>query len=281
MSSKPASYDDVRSLYASMMVAASGSTDPRLQRIIEAVPREAFLPPGPWTIVVGNRSVRTPTADPIHLYQDVLVALDSSRAINNGEPFLHAAWIGAAAPKSGELVTHIGAGAGYYSAILSMLVLPTGRVVAFEIHEKLAEDARRNLSPFQNVIVENQNAVETSIPASDVIYVNAAVVAPPKHWLSSLLIGGRMIFPWRPTRNIGLATMITRTRLGFEVKPLMHSWFIACVGASTASPGSVCPDYNGAWRSQSLRLTSEQAPDASATAIYADVWFSDAPLPTR
>jgi len=64
---------------------------------------------------------------------------------------LHARWIGAVAPKPGETVTHIGAGTGYYSAVLSMLVLPKGVLTAYEVDEKLAAQARRNLARFENV----------------------------------------------------------------------------------------------------------------------------------
>ena len=104
----------------------------------------------------------------------------------NGEPFLHAAWIGAVAPQPGETLTQIGAGTGYYSAILSMLVRPGGRVYAFEIEEKLAAAARTNLASFENVTVENGNGVLVPIEPSDVIYVNAGAVAPPAQWLRAL-----------------------------------------------------------------------------------------------
>jgi len=99
MSSRHAKLADARSFYATMMVAASGSDDPRLLRIFEAVPREAFLPPGPWSILVDRTSILTPTADPFHLYQNILVVLDKAQGINNGEPLLHAAWIGAVAAR--------------------------------------------------------------------------------------------------------------------------------------------------------------------------------------
>ena len=54
--------DEARTLYARMMAAASGSADPRLERIFELVPREAFLPPGPWHVMVEHRLVETPSA---------------------------------------------------------------------------------------------------------------------------------------------------------------------------------------------------------------------------
>ena len=51
----------------------------------------------------------------------------------------------------GETVIHIGAGGGYYTAALSMLVEPGGKVFAYEIDARLAEMARRNLAPYGNV----------------------------------------------------------------------------------------------------------------------------------
>ena len=96
------------------------------RRFSPTVPREAFLGPGPWTVIAGNGKITTPSADPVHIYQNVLVALDADKGINNGEPFLHAMWIGKIAPKPGEAVTHVGAGTGYYTALLARLVSPGG-----------------------------------------------------------------------------------------------------------------------------------------------------------
>lgn len=158
MDEQRANLDEMRGFYARLVAAASRSSDPRLayrsvdprlERIFELVPREAFLPPGPWKVMVAERYLKTPSADAAYIYQNNLVALDADKGINNGEPFLHAAWIGAVAPKPGETVTHVGAGTGYYSAILSMLVLAGGSVNAFEIDEKLAAAARHNLAPFE------------------------------------------------------------------------------------------------------------------------------------
>jgi len=146
------------------MASASGSSDPRIEQTFKSVRREAFMPPGPWRVLVGDNYVQTPSADPRYLYQNNLIALDSEKGINNGEPFLHARWIGAVAPKAGETVTHIGAGTGYYSAILSMLVLPNGVITAYEVDEKLAAQERLNLAQFENVTVVLGNAVSVPIP---------------------------------------------------------------------------------------------------------------------
>ncbi|PIO96131.1 protein-L-isoaspartate O-methyltransferase family protein [Pleomorphomonas carboxyditropha] len=270
-----AGIEEIRGFYARLITAASKSSDPRLERAFEAVPREAFLPPGPWRIVVGGRHVDTPSADPAYLYQDVLVALDAAKGINNGEPSLHARWMAAIAPASGEAVTQIGAGTGYYTAILSLLVLPTGTVTAFEIDERLADAARRNLAPFEGVAVVHADATGTPLPASDAIYVNAGVAAPPAGWLSALKPGGRMIFPWRPSDKIALTLLVTAGDGGFSVKPLMPSWFIPCVGASEELKPLRLPETAAEVRSiRSVWRTADRAPDESAVAVYPDVWFS-------
>lgn len=274
-----ASFTEARKHYAKSMAAASKSDDPRLERVFELVPREAFLPPGPWKIMIDNEYFDTPNADPIHLYQNALVALDATKGINNGEPFLHAAWLGAAAPQRGDVVCHIGAGSGYYTAILSVLALPGGRVEAFEIEPGLAEKARKNLQAFECVTVTQGDATQLPLPASDLIYVNAGVLAPPSAWLRALLPQGRLIFPWRPSDEVGLTLLITRTGAGFEAKPLMNSWFIPCVGgASTADLFVKPPDVRAAWSVKSAWLTSERLPDKTAVVVYQHVWFSSSAL---
>ncbi|MGO4637967.1 protein-L-isoaspartate O-methyltransferase [Mesorhizobium sp. 2RAF45] len=268
------SIEDIRKFYARLMAANAASSDPRLEEVFATVPREAFLGPGPWTIVAGSGKVTTPSADPAHIYQNVLVALDADKGINNGEPFLHAMWIGKLAPKPGEAVTHIGAGTGYYSAVLARLVSPRGTVTAFELDGRLAELARKNLEIYGNATVVHGDAVTTPLPPSDIIYVNAGVVAPPVGWLKALRPGGRMIFPWRPSERVPLAVMVTRTEKGFACDPFMRSWFIPCIGASVADLAAKIPTREQAMRSRSIWLTGDKAPDRTATAIFGDVWFS-------
>lgn len=273
------SRDEARRHYARMMVTASGSGDARLERVFAQVPREAFLGPGPWRISVGGRYAWTPSADPAHLYQNVLVALDADRGINNGEPSLHAALIGAAAPQPGETVLQIGAGTGYYTAILAMLVQPGGRIHAYEIDEGLALRARAHLAPYPGVTLVHGDATALDLPACDLIYVNAGVVTPPLAWLDALRPGGRLIVPWQPTGRHGLALQITRDTTGFAVRPLMPIAFIPCIGASNSescrrvpSPAET-PSVRSVWR------TCDRPPDASAVAITPELWFSTTALP--
>jgi protein-L-isoaspartate(D-aspartate) O-methyltransferase len=274
LSRSMARIEDIRKFYARLLAANAGSPDPRLEAAFAEVPREAFLGPGPWTVIAGNGKVTTPSADPAHVYQNVLVTLDDDKGINNGEPFLHAMWIGKLAPKPGEAVTHIGAGTGYYTAVLARLVLPGGTVTGFELDEKLADLARKNLEAYGNATVVHGDAVTTPLPPSDIIYVNAGVAAPPAGWLKALRPGGRMIFPWRPAERVPLAVMVIRTQKGFACDPFMRSWFIPCVGASLADSASRIPTREQAARSRSIWLVQDKAPDDTATAISGDVWFS-------
>ncbi|WP_256753718.1 protein-L-isoaspartate O-methyltransferase [Mesorhizobium sp. Mes31] len=273
--------EDVRKFYARLMAANAASPDPRLEAVFASVPREAFLGPGPWTVIANGGKIITPSADPAHIYQNVLVALDADKGINNGEPFLHAMWIGKLAPKPGEAVCHIGAGTGYYTALLARLVLSGGTVTAFELDEKLAGLARQNLETYGNVTVVHGDAVTTPLPPSDIIYVNAGVATPPAGWLRALRPGGRMIFPWRPAERVPLAVLVTRTKKGFACDPFMRSWFIPCFGASAADLAAKIPTRNQAARSRSIWLTRDKTPDRTATAIFGDVWFSSRSLDAK
>ncbi len=263
------------------MAAMSGSTNPCLERAFAQVPREAFLGPGPWMMSPGswstgarNQYIVTPSSDPIYLYQNALFAIAADKGINNGQPSLHAQWLGIADPQAGEAVTHIGAGTGYYSAILAMLVLPDGKVRAFEIDKELAALAKHNLQPYENVEIVNRNATRGPLPLSDIIYVNAGVTAPPACWLEALNPGGRLIFPWRPGPDIGLALLVTRVDRGYSVKPLSPSWFIACIGASDTVSCHLVPNKAQAGQIRSAHLAKHRAPEDTALAIYEDIWFS-------
>jgi protein-L-isoaspartate(D-aspartate) O-methyltransferase len=271
-----AKLDGVRRSYARALARVSASPDPRLEQAFYRVHREDFLPPGPWKLLVEGQFVQTPSSDPAHVYRNAAIALDVRKGINNGEPHLHAMWIGAAAPQPGETVTQIGLGMGYYSAILSLMVLPGGRLIGFEIDSDLAEITRRNLLAYENVSVGAGDATSLELPPSDLIYVSAAVVEPPEHWLAALRPGGRLIFPWRPTVDVALAMLVKRVAAGFEARPLMSCWFIPCEGASSHKGRLLVPNPSSAQRIRSLQLTRIQAPEESAVAIYEHCWFSSA-----
>src|SRR4029079_4945114 len=109
-----------RAFYADLVTASGRSTSRVLHGALQSTRREDFVGAGPWEIFAGGRYLRTPTDDAAFIYQDVVVRLQGD--INNGQPTLHALCLGMLGPQPGERVVHIGAGTGYYTALLAQLV---------------------------------------------------------------------------------------------------------------------------------------------------------------
>src|SRR5277367_2707874 len=214
-----------RQAYAAEITRRVG--DPRIEAAFAAVPREDFAGPRQTT---GD--------DPARLYDDVLVAIDARRGINNGQPSLHAQSIDALRIKEGETVVQIGAGAGYYTAILAHLVGPAGKVVAYEIEPDIAERATANLARYPQVEVRARSGVE-DLPKSDAIYVNAAATHPLGAWLDALKVGGRLLFPLQAAHSTGAMLLITRPESGdvWPARFLSAVVFIACEGAQDGAMG--------------------------------------------
>jgi protein-L-isoaspartate(D-aspartate) O-methyltransferase len=147
----------LRPFYARYVVARAAVKHPGIEEAFATVPREPFAGPAPWSVRVfrhpgamadGAVYIQTPVGDPAFLYQDTLIALDPARGINIGEPSLHARCLNVCAPRLGETVVQVGAGSGYYTAILACLIGQGGEVHAFEIDPDLAERAKLNLKPW-------------------------------------------------------------------------------------------------------------------------------------
>ena len=91
-----------RTFFAELMTAIVGVPHSRLTTAFASTPRERYLGPGPWKVFAGRGYTQTPTADPSLLYQDIVVALEEDRGINNGQPSLHALCLSALKVKEGE-----------------------------------------------------------------------------------------------------------------------------------------------------------------------------------
>jgi protein-L-isoaspartate(D-aspartate) O-methyltransferase len=185
----------LRRAFAQQVLASVGVSDARLEDAFARVERERYLGPGPWQIVRASGYEPTPDADSAHLYADLLVGIIPERRLNNGMPSYHAHLMAHAAVQPGEHVVHIGAGVGYYTAILAELVGPAGRVSAVEYDADLAQRAAANLAALPNVRVLQGDGFAMAFDAADVIYVNAGTTGPAETWLDSLRDGGRLILP--------------------------------------------------------------------------------------
>jgi protein-L-isoaspartate(D-aspartate) O-methyltransferase len=119
----------------------------------------------------------------------------AERHLNNGQPSGHAKWIASASIKLGEHVVHVGTGTGYYTAIMSHLAGPSGKVTGIELDTGLAAHAKENLSSYTNVRIVEGDGTTVPFDAADVIYVNAGVIRPADQWLDRLREGGRLILP--------------------------------------------------------------------------------------
>ncbi len=191
------SRDDARRAFAGAIAATAGVKSRALVEAFARVPREDFLGSGPWQIgrlTSPGRYETTPDADPVHLYQDVVVAIDPARSLNNGSPSALARWIDALDLEPGQTVAHIGCGTGYYSAILAELVGRAGRVQAWEVDAELAARSRSLLAPWPQVEVVTGDARTITGPV-DAMLVNAGVTHAPPEWLAALAVGGRLVLP--------------------------------------------------------------------------------------
>ena len=112
--------------FAEKIRAKSALRSTRLVDALASVPREEFLGPGPWQILrlaePGRGYQLTPDGDPRHLYDNVLVALDAKRNLNNGEPAALLRWLDDLELSPGDRFLHIGCGVGYYTAVAAVAV---------------------------------------------------------------------------------------------------------------------------------------------------------------
>lgn len=272
-----------RAFYARFVTARAGASDPRIEQAFAAVPREPFAGPPPWFILSGTapggaRYAETPDGDPAYLYQDVLIALDRARGINIGEPSLHARCLDALSLREGETVLHVGAGSGYYSAILAALVGPRGRIHAFEIDPALAPRAAANLVPWPWAEVRARSGLAADLPTADVIYVSAGLPGPPRAWLDALNPGGRLLFPLQPEDRFGGMLLVRRPDPASEVWParfLCRAGFIGCSGiAETDASYRLAAAFAGGGWEQVRSLRLDGRPDGTCWCAGDGWWLS-------
>jgi protein-L-isoaspartate(D-aspartate) O-methyltransferase len=251
----------LRSFYAALVTAHVG--DPAIEQAFATVAREAFAGPAPWAIsLAGLGYVTTPDDDPACLYQDVLVALDAARGVNIGQPSAHALWLAALELQAGETVLQVGAGSGYYSAILAQLVGSTGHVHAYEIDPALAARAAVNLTLWPQVDLHARSGIADGLPKADAIYVCAGITQPSWAWLDALRAGGRLLFPLQPEGGLGGMLLLTRPEHGliWPAKFVSRAKFIGCDGLQDMAAGRrLIAAFAGPWQQvRSFRIDDEK-----------------------
>jgi protein-L-isoaspartate(D-aspartate) O-methyltransferase len=210
---------ETRAVYARAVASAARVRDPRVEAAFAEVPRERFLGPPPWE-VLGDPGGRRTTSDPAMLYGDVLVAIDQGRGINNGEPQLWAFVLDRLGVLPGARVLHVGAGTGYYTAILAELAGEDGSVTGVEIEPDLARRAAEALADRPQVRIVRGDAVELRELPFDRIVFSCGVTGLPAPWLDRLPIGARVAVPLTGASQTGLFLLLDRRTRGFAAMPL-------------------------------------------------------------
>jgi protein-L-isoaspartate(D-aspartate) O-methyltransferase len=282
--------ESFRASYARLVTTIAGipADSTESTAFIEAfalVPREQFIGPGPWRIVTNNGYVAVSTDDPAFLYQDFAVALQPDNHINNGQRSLHVRCLAALQIKTGEKIVHVGAGTGYYTALLATLVGPGGSVIAYEVDQLLADRATANLKNHSNISLQNCSGVEAPLPECDVIYVNAGATAPMDAWLDALRPGGRLLFPLTTLHGFGAMLLVTKiTENKLAAKFVVQAAFIHCLGARDEEIGKRLAEafktggignyqrQGGMWEVKSLRRNTR--PDGTCWFAGNGWWLS-------
>ena len=268
---------DFRSVYAQVVVGCGGCPDDeRLLRAFASVPRHVFLGPGPW--VVAEDGKRTGSDDAALVYQNVGFGL--APGIPTGSPSLHARLLHAAELRPGDRVMHVGAGAGYYTAILAELVGPSGCVVGFEIDEPLASRAQSNLAPWPWAAVEPRSGLAVPDDPVDLIYVNAGVQQFPRIWLDALSARGKILFPLVSSDLNGAVFMVQKgDQATHSARFVSRAQFVPCIGTQNAATAARLSDAfrsDACERVTSLRLPSDSA-DESAWFVGEGWWLAAKP----
>jgi protein-L-isoaspartate(D-aspartate) O-methyltransferase len=272
----------LRQWYAEEIRWSSGTTDERIIRAFERVPREDFLPSGPWlfsTAMIPEQFRETRDADLCNLYHNVVVAIDVARDLNTALPSYMAAILEHANLTPGDRVCQVGAGLGYYSAIIAEIVGEAGTVLALEIDSELAIQARANLASYRNVecISADGSAHPLYQDSFDSIIVNAGVSSIQHSWLKSLRDGGRLIVPLIfSEEEPGQMARIMRLGDRFRVEFVMDTMVYPCSGSYdrvSATSLRQAVEVFGWYSDTELRLDIENA-DESAWIVTPTYWIS-------
>jgi protein-L-isoaspartate(D-aspartate) O-methyltransferase len=221
-----------RRFYAEELEAVCRLRSSALVDALASVPREQFLPPGPWTVTAdvatgsgsGLQARVTADADPARVYHNIGVAIDPSRQLFNGHPGTIAPWIDALDVAPGGRVLHVGSGLGYYTAILAHIVGSGGRVVAFEADDVLANCARANLLPYTQVDARCGDASGQLAGPFDAVLVDVGLTHPLESWLDAVMPGGKPVLPLTSTiaamgPNVGKGIVLLLTKQDMRTSP--------------------------------------------------------------
>lgn len=271
-----------RQWYAEELRWSAGISDERIIGAFKRVPRENFLPPGPWlfsTAMIPEAFRQTSDADPNNLYHNVVVAIDAARNLNTSLPSYMATIVDLMGVTIGSRVCQIGAGLGYYSAIIAELVGDSGSVLALELDGDLAAQTQSNLVPYTNTRCAHADGSSFPLPKEffDAVVVNAGVSQIQRSWLDSLRDGGRLVVPIMISEEEpGQVARVTRHGKRFRIEFVMDTMVYPCAGSDDQNYANglrEAVDTFGWYSNAELRFDVENA-DSSAWLTTPTYWIS-------
>jgi protein-L-isoaspartate(D-aspartate) O-methyltransferase len=264
-----------RQAYAEKIRGLAGLRSEALHRALSRVRREEFLGPPPWHLLTAadlGRGYRE-TSEPAELYDNVLVGLDPSRRLNNGEPAALLRWLDSLELRPGDRFLHVGCGVGYYTAIAAEAVRPGGHVLGVELDPELAERARRNLAELDDVEVVSGDGAALPGSRCDAIFVNAGATEILPAWLDSLAPGGRLLLPLtvdfgQPNLGVGWMLLVRRGPGGDTGEFQGPVGVFHCAGARTEYGESRLRRFFAARPSGALPLRRQPHREDSSCALH-------------
>ena len=174
----------------------------------------------------------------------------------------------------------MGAGVGYYSAIMAEMVGPNGRVTAIEFDQELADRAAANLKSWPNAQVVCGDGSSVVFDPADVIYVNAGATRPSDTWLDGLKDRGRLLLPLTTARNFaealvpqGVVFLIERTQDEFRAGFVSNIAVFPCEGMrDPASERALAAALKTTRWGDVVRLYRGAPPPASECWLHAPGW---------
>lgn len=194
-------------------IRGRGITAPAVVKAMEAVPREALVPPD----LAGSA------------YDDCPLPIGAGQTIS--QPYVVALMAAALDLGPGERVLEIGTGSGYAAAVLAEIA---GQVYTIERHPELADAARRRLAElgFDNIEVRCGDGTLGWPEHAPFQAIVCAASGPsvPKSLLDQLDIGGRLVMPIDTTYGQTLVRVTRESRDEYVTTDLGAVRFVPLIG---------------------------------------------------